>query len=196
MRWRLRRWSLARTRMTPAFAWSVTRGEPLAGLADVFALFVLHGCVGADDRRPGQGLRPRLADLRVELPRRQASSLHVPQCGTCGVPDCNRSLAAEPCEGERPLRIDLADPRRLDRRALREVPEAGGRRSGVQTLDEADGVGQAGFLDEQALEQVDARVEVLVDRQDDVVDRRALLHDLTDGGDRLVQAGGELSKRH
>ena len=74
-------------------------------------------------------------------------------------------------------------------RALREVPEARGGGAGVQAVDEADGVGHAGLLHEQALEQVDARVELLVDRRDDVVDRRALLHDLADVGDHLVEAG-------
>jgi len=50
-------------------------------------------------------------------------------------------------------------------------------------VDEADCVCHACLLHEQALEQIDARVELLVDRRHDVVDRRALLHDLADAGD-------------
>src|SRR5262245_12869002 len=85
---------------------SVARREALAWLADVLAVLVLHRGVRTDDRRPGHQLRPRLADLRVELPCRQASPLDVPQCGACGVPDGDRRFAAEPCERERPLRVD------------------------------------------------------------------------------------------
>ncbi len=38
---------------------------------------------------------------------------------------------------------------------------------GIEAVDETDGVGHAGLLHEQALEQVDAGVELLVDRRDD-----------------------------
>ena len=56
---------------------------------------------------------------------------------------CDRRLPAEPRERQRPLRVDLADPRRLDRRALREVPEPGGGRAGIEALHETDGIAQA-----------------------------------------------------
>src|SRR3990172_1621712 len=65
-------------------------GEPLARCPDVFPLLVLHGRVGTDDRRPCQGLRSGLADLGVQLPRRQASTLDVPESGTCRVPGSDR----------------------------------------------------------------------------------------------------------
>ena len=78
--------------------------------------------------------------------------------------------------------------------ALGEVPQAGRGRSGIDALDQAHRVAQARLLDQQALEQVDAGVELLVDRRDDVVDRRALLDDLADAGDHLVEAVGDLAQ--
>ena len=142
-------------------------------------------CTGASvpmtgDRGSFSG--PRLADLGVEQARGEAAALDVPQRGPVRARRGDRRLAAEPRERERALGVDLADARRGDRRALGEVPEAGRRGAGVEAVDEADGVGQAGLLDEQALEQVDARVELLVDRRHDVVDGRALLHDPADTG--------------
>src|SRR4029079_6085190 len=50
-------------------------GEPFARCPDVFPLLVLLWRVGSDHGRPGQRLGPRLADLGVELPCRQAAAL-------------------------------------------------------------------------------------------------------------------------
>ena len=78
--------------------------------------------------------------------------------------------------------------------ALGEAAQAGRRRSRVQAVDEPEGVVQAGLLDEQALEQVHARIEVGVDVVDDLVDRGALLEDLADPGDHVVEAVGDLAQ--
>ena len=77
--------------------------EPLARRADVVALLVLDRGVGADHRRARQVLRARLADARVEQPRREAAALDVAQhrAGRAGGGD--RRLAAEPRERERAL---------------------------------------------------------------------------------------------
>ena len=58
------------------------------------------------------------------------------------------------------------------------LPQPGRGGPGIEPLDEADGVHQPGLLDEQALEQVDARVEVLVDVVTTALDGGALLDDL------------------
>src|SRR5919107_2284700 len=151
---------------------------------------VLHRRVRADHGRAGHLLGPRLARLGVQRPRGEAAAGDVAQDGAAGrAGRGDRRLAAEPGERQRPLRVDLADARRLRRRALGEVAEPLRRGARVEALDEADGVLHAGLLDEQPLEQVDAGVEVLVDRRDDPLDRGALLDDLADRGDRLVQAG-------
>jgi hypothetical protein len=142
-----------------------------------------------------RGLGPRLTDLRVEQPRRETSCLDVAQDRTRRIRRGDRRLPAEPCERERALRVDLGDPRRLHHAALRKVPEPVGGGSGVQAVDEADGVGHPGLLDKQALEQVDSRIELLVDRGHDAVDRCALLNDLADLDDHLIQAGRDLPKR-
>ena len=192
---RPRRWSRARTRMARGSAQSSSRlsaerpgsrlrGAPMSSRCSYCtgASVPMTGDLGSDS-----GLVWRISGYSsraARLPR--STSL---QRGAGRVPDGDRRLAAEPRQRERALRVDLADARRLDRRALREAPEPGGGRAGVQAFDEADGVRQAGLLHEQALEQVDAGVELLVDRRDDAVDRRALLHDLADVGDDLVQAG-------
>ena len=55
----------------------------------------------------------------------------------------------------------------MDLAAVREVAQPGGRGARVQAVDQADGVGQPGLLDQQSLEQVDAGVEVVVDVVDD-----------------------------
>ena len=73
------------------------------------------------------------------------------------------------------------------------LPEAGRGSAGVEAVDQADGVRHAGLLDQQALEQIDAGVQVLVDVGDDVVDRGALLDDLGHAADHLVEAVGDLA---
>ena len=80
-------------------------------------------------------------------------------------------------------------------RALGEVAQAGRGRAGVEAVDQADRVDQAGLLHEQPLEHVDAGVEVLVDRGHDLVDRRGLLEDLADAPDHLVEARRDLAQR-
>ena len=151
-------------------------GEPPARSPDVVALLVLDGRVGADHRRSRQRLRARVADVRVERARREAAALDVPEHRAGRVGHGDRGLPAEPRERERALGVDLADARRL-----RSSPLSGKFRKpaaaepGVEALDQAEGVLHAGLLHEQALEQVDARVELPVDVVDDVVDRRALL---------------------
>ena len=166
--------------------------KPLARGTDVVPLLVLHRRVGADDRRPGERRRHRLTDLGIQQSRSEASALDVPQHGTGGVARSDRRLPAEPGERERASRVDLSDARRHDLRALREVPEPRCGGAGIQALDESDRVGDAGLLDEQALEEIDTGVELLVDRRDDPVDRLALLHDLADVDDHLVEAARDL----
>ena len=96
----------------------------------------------------------------IQLARSEAAALDVAEHRARRIGRGDRRLAAEPRERERALRVDLADARRLDRGALGEVAEAGRGRAGIEALDEADRVRQAGLLHEQALEQVDAGVEV------------------------------------
>src|SRR4051794_4646585 len=172
------------------------RGGPPLPDARRVARLVLHRRVGADDRRAGELLRARLARLRVERARREAAARHVAKDRAAGrARSSDRRLAAQARQRERALRVDLGDPRRLRRLAVREVAEARGRGTGVQAVDEADGVAHARLLDEQALEQIDARVEVAVDRRDDLLDRRALLDDLLHRADRLVEAQADLAQR-
>src|SRR5215212_10811943 len=136
--------------------------EPLARCPDVVALFVTDGGVGADDRGGREVLRARVTDARVELPCRQAATLDVPENLARRTRGGDRRLAPEPRQRERAPCIDLADPRRVDLRALGKAPQAGGGSPRVHAVDEADGLAQAGLLDEQALEHADARVELLV----------------------------------
>src|SRR5829696_3332728 len=166
--------------------------KPLAGRADVLAPLVALGGAGADHRRARELLRARVPDVRVERSRREAPALDVAEHGFSRARHGDGRLAPEPRERERALGVDLTDARRVDRRAVGEVAQAGGGGPRVEALDEPDGVGQAGLLDEQPLEQVDARVQLLVDRGQDVVDRRALLHDPADVDDHLVQARDDL----
>ena len=100
-------------------------------------------------------------------PRREAAALDVAQHALPRARRGDRRLAPEARERQRALGVDLADARRVDRRALGEVAQARGRGARVHALDEADRVGQPGLLDEQALEGGDARVELLVDREHD-----------------------------
>src|SRR3954447_3184061 len=169
-------------------------GHPAADTGLLARLVALRR-VGADDRRALEALRARLARLGVQKPRRQAAALDVAQHPAARARGGDRRLAAEAGERQRALRVDLADPRRVDLPALREVAEARGGGARIQAVDQPDGVLQPGLLDEQALEQVDARVEVAVDVADDLGDRGALLDDLPDRGDRLVEPGGDLAQR-
>src|SRR4051795_11058682 len=163
--------------------------------AGLLARLVALRRVGPDDRRALEALRARLAAPGVTQPRRQAAALDVAQHPAARAGGGDRRLAAEAGERQRALRVDLADPRRADLPALREVAEALGGGAGVQAVDEPDGVLHARLLDEQALEQVDARVEVAVDVADDLGDRGALLDDLPDRRDRLVEADRDLPQR-
>src|SRR3990172_11474042 len=99
---------------TPFVSGNVRLRELFARCPDVVPLLVLHRGVRADDRRPGEGLRSRLTDLRVQQSCGKASSLDVSQRGTCRVPGGDRRFAAEPGERERAPPIDLAAARRLD----------------------------------------------------------------------------------
>src|SRR4051812_10576602 len=154
---------------------------------------VLDRRVRADDRRALELLGGGLARLGVQRAGHEAAARHVAQdraARRAGGGD--RRLAAEARERQRAARVDLGDPRRLRRLALREVAEPLRGGAGVQALDQADGVAHAGLLDEQALEQVDARVEIAVDRGDDLLDGGALLDDLLHAADRLVEPGRDL----
>src|SRR4051794_2944985 len=145
--------------------------------------FVLHRRVGADDRRALELLRARLARLGVQRAGLEAALRDVAQDRAARrARGRDGRLATQARERERAARVDLGDPRGPRRRALREVAEPGRGGAGVEALDEAEGVRHAGLLDEQALEQVDARVEVLVDRGHDLLDRGAFLDDLDDPG--------------
>ena len=158
-------------------------------MPDVVPLLVLHR--GRRCRSPASAaaLRARLADLGVQQARGEAAALDVPQHRARRARRGDRRLAAEPRERERALRVDLADARRLDRRALGEVPEPGGGGARVEALDQADGVRQARLLDEQALEQVDAGVELAVDRRCTTSLTGALFSTISaDADDDLVQA--------
>src|SRR5829696_2982729 len=156
--------------------------KPLAGRADVLAPLVALGGAGADHRRARELLRARVPDVRVERSRREAPALDVAEHGFSRARHGDGRLAPEPRERERALGVDLTDARRVDRRAVGEVAQAGGGGPRVEALDEPDGVGQAGLLDEQPLEQVDARVQLLVDRRDEEVDERE--HDQDDADEQ------------
>src|SRR4051794_31604156 len=168
--------------------------EETTAHAGLLARLVALRRVGPDDRRALEALRTRLPRLGIQQPRRQAAALDVAQHPAARAGGGDRRLAAEAGERQRALRVDLADPRRADLPALREVAQALGGGAGVQAIDEPDGVLHARLPDEQALEQVDARVEVAVDVADDLGDRGALLDDLPDGGDRRIQAGRGLAQ--
>src|SRR3954452_15152304 len=168
--------------------------EETTAHAGLLARLVALRRVVPDDRRALEALRARLARLGIQQPRRQAAALDVAQHPAARAGGGDRRLAAEAGERQRALRVDLADPRRADLPALREVAEALGGGARVQAVDQPDGVLHPGLLDEQALEQVDARVEVAVDVGDDRLDGRALIDDLADRGDRLVEARGALAQ--
>src|SRR3954466_13234072 len=142
---------------------------PLARLPDVLTLLVLDRRVRPDHWGARQVLRRGRTPLRVEHPRREAAALDVAQHGARRVARGDRRLAPEPRERERALGVDLADARRLHGLAVRHVAEAGGGRTRVEAVDEAHGVDHAGLLHEQSLEQLDAGIEVGVDRVHDLV---------------------------
>src|SRR3954449_7282190 len=169
--------------------------EALARRPDVLAPLVLLGGAGTDHG----GARERLgahrgAPVRVQRARGQAPALDVAQQALTGAGGGDRRLAPEPRERERALGVDLADARGDDLGALGEGAQPGGGGAGVQAVDEPDGVRQAGLLDEQALEQLNARVELLVDRGHDLVDGRALLDDAAHVLDHVVEAGDDLAQ--
>src|SRR3954467_149352 len=150
--------------------------EALARGPDVLAPLVLLRGAGTDHGRARQRLGAhRGAPVRVQRAGGQAAALDVAQQALAGAGRGDRRLAPEPRERERALDVDLADPRRDDLRALGEGAQPGGGGAGVEAVDEADGVGQPCLLDQQALQQLHSRVELLVDRRDDLVDGRALL---------------------
>ena len=125
------------------------------------------GRFGADDRRARQLRGARLAARRVEGARRRAAVGGIAQRRAARAGGGDRRLAAEPRERQRAARVDLADPRRHDVRALREVAQALRGRARVEALDQAHGVGHPRLLDQQPLERGHAGVEVRVDVVDD-----------------------------
>src|SRR5688500_16506045 len=112
--------------MAPASASSPP--APLARLSDVLAPLVLLGGAGADRR---QARRPRLG---VERPRGGAPVRRAAQRRPGGVGGGDRRLAPAPRERQRAARAHLADPRRRDLTALREVAEALCRRARVEPV--------------------------------------------------------------
>ena len=130
---------------------------------------VLDGRVGADDRRARQPLRARLADLGVERARGQAAAGHVAQDRAADRARARRSAPrgraarASACPSCRPRRSAA----RVIVGALREVAEARPPRRPGRGRRRGRRVAQPGLLDEQALERVDAGVEVGVDVVDD-----------------------------
>src|SRR4051794_23295704 len=169
--------------------------EALARRPDVLAPLVLLGGAGTDHGRARERLGAhRGAPVRVERARGQAAALDVAQQALAGAGRGDRRLSPEPGERERALGVDLADARDDDLGALGEGAQPGGGGAGVEAVDEPDGVRQAGLLDEQALEQLDTRVELLVDRGHDLVDGRALLDDATHVLDHVVEPGDDLAQ--
>src|SRR5215207_4033126 len=165
------------------------------GPAALLARRVLDGRAGADHRRPRQLFGARLARLGIERARLEAAALHVPKHRALGARGGDRRLSPEPRERERPLRVHLRDARWLDGLAVGEVAQPLGRGPRIETFDQSDRVRQARLLHEQALEQVDARVEVGVDVLHDVLDGSALLDDLAHPCDRLVEPRRDLPQR-
>src|SRR3954466_3205372 len=113
-------------------------GRQVAAHTRLLAGLVLHRRVGADDRRARHSLRPRLADLGVEQPRRQAAARDVAKRRSVRAGRRDRGLAAKPRERQRSLRVDLRDPRRGDVATLLEVaqPLRGG--AGIEAVDQPD----------------------------------------------------------
>src|SRR5829696_7133892 len=112
--------------------------KPLAGRADVLAPLVALGGAGADHRRARELLRARVPDVRVERSRREAPALDVAEHGFSRARHGDGRLAPEPRERERALGVDLTDARRVDRRAVGEVAQAGGGGPRVEAPDEQD----------------------------------------------------------
>ena len=98
-------------------AGSRLRGAPMSSRCSYWT-----GSVGADHRRSRQVRRRLVTDRRVQQARREAATLDVPQHLAAGrARGGDRCLAAEARERQRALRVDLADPRRVDLGALGEV---------------------------------------------------------------------------
>ena len=172
-------------------------GQPLAGLADVVALLVLHGGVGADHRRARQRSRAAPGGRSgIEQPRREAAALDVAQHrARPGWPSAIGASRPSRASVSVPLRVDLADARRRDRR--RSPGSCGGRRRRRPGRGRRRGRRRPpcpAFLTSRPSSSVDAGVELRVDVVDDLVDRRALLEDLADAGDHLVEAAGDLAQ--
>src|SRR5947209_13496478 len=110
-----------------------------AGVCTIAPFGVLHRRFGADDRRARQRLRHHRATAWVEGPRGAAPVCRVAERRPGRTSRRDRRFPPEPGEGQRSLRIDVADPRCPDRLALREVPEALGGGAGVQAVDQANG---------------------------------------------------------
>src|SRR3954466_12684500 len=104
--------------------------------AGLRARLVLLRGVGPDDGRARHVLRSPLAPLGVEQARREAAAADVAQDLAGRARGGDRRLAGEPGERQRALRVDLADPRRLDLGALREVAQALFGRAWVEAVDE------------------------------------------------------------
>src|SRR5919206_4499447 len=87
---------------------------------------ILDRRVGPDDRRAGELLRAGLARLGVQRAGHEAAAGHVAQDGPARrAGGGDRRLAAQARERQRAARVDLGDPRRPGRLALREVAEPG-----------------------------------------------------------------------
>src|SRR3954452_1535090 len=78
-------------------------------------IFVGDRGVGADDGRAAGPV------AGIEAARGEAAGARVAQGGAARAGGGDRCFAAEPCERERALGVDLADPRGLGRRRVREV---------------------------------------------------------------------------
>src|SRR5262245_41041477 len=142
----------------------------LPGRADVVALLVALRGVGSDHRRAWELRRCVLAHVGVQLAGREAAALDVAEhLLAAGARGGDRRLATEASEREGALRVHLADSRRRDAGRIGEVPESGGAGARVDAVDQAHRIGQARLLHQQALERVDAGVELGVDVDDDLV---------------------------
>src|SRR6188472_3935061 len=111
MRSRPPRLSRARTRMPRESArrrsFLGPAGWPLARLADVIALLVLHRAVGADHRRSIELVGVGLPHLGIQQPCRKASTLDITQRRARWVAQRDRGLAAESREREGAAGVDL-----------------------------------------------------------------------------------------
>src|SRR4051795_5039663 len=114
--------------------------------AGLLARLVLLGRIGADHRRARHALRMRLAALRVQLARGEASAGGVPQRRPVRAGRRDRRFAPQTRKRERPLRVHLGDPGRGYAAALLVIAEPDAAGAGVDTVDQADRVLQSGLL--------------------------------------------------